>query len=191
MTWQNQLRRSAAGIARRALRRFGGDTRGVSAVEFALILPVMVTIYLGSVDVTQILTADRKVTNVASSLADLVAQSTQIADSEVQNVFNAAMAIMDPLPTGTLSVIVTSVVMDENQNTVVDWSEASNASAYSQGQGITVPTGIIDAGSSVIMAEVNYTYTSPVVTLVAGGAIDLEDKFYLRPRRSLTVARVN
>jgi len=191
MAWFKFFQRSPARFSRLIVNRFGGDARGVSAIEFALILPVMITIYLGSVDVTQILTADRKVTNVASSLADLVAQSTQITDSEVQNVFNAAMAIMDPLPTDQLSVVVTSVVMDENEDVVVDWSEATNASAYGQGQGITLPVGIIEPGSSIIMAEVNYTYSSPVVSLVAGGPIELSDKFYLRPRRSLTVARVN
>lgn len=186
----SRIRRLVRRFSKR-LAGFDADVRGISAVEFALILPVMITIYLGSVDVTQILTADRKVTNVASSLADLVAQSTQISDSEVTNVFNAAMAIMDPLPTGTLAIVVTSVIVDNNDDVVVDWSEASNATAYSPGEGITLPDGIIEAGTSVIMTEVTYTYSSPVVSLVAGGAIDLDDQFYLRPRRSLTVARVN
>ncbi|MHA1545707.1 MAG: TadE/TadG family type IV pilus assembly protein [Alphaproteobacteria bacterium] len=190
MEYGKQIRRSVERFCS-ALNRFGSDARAVSAVEFALILPVMITIYLGSVDVTQILTADRKVTNVASSLADLVAQSTQISDSEVANIFDAATAIMKPLPTAGLGIIVTSVVVDNNDDVVVAWSEASNASAYTPGEGITLPTGIIEAGSSVIMAEVTYTYSSPVVELVAGGSIDLDDKFYLRPRRSLTVARVN
>ena len=34
------------------LTRLAGDERGVSAVEFALLLPVMLTLYLGGVEVS-------------------------------------------------------------------------------------------------------------------------------------------
>ena len=64
--------------ARRPIRRLLRDKRGVSAVEFAMLLPLMVTLYLGGVEVSQAVAIDRKVTLVARSLGDLVAQATTV-----------------------------------------------------------------------------------------------------------------
>ena len=60
------------GSIERRLRRLIGDERGVSAVEFALLLPLMLTLYLGAVEVSQGIGADRKVTLTARTIGDLV-----------------------------------------------------------------------------------------------------------------------
>jgi Flp pilus assembly protein TadG len=60
------------------MRRLLRDKRGISAVEFAMLLPLMVTLYLGGVEVSQAVAVDRKVTLVARSLGDLVAQATNV-----------------------------------------------------------------------------------------------------------------
>ena len=54
--------------------RLTRDDRGVAAVEFALILPLMLTLYLGCAELSQGLIATRKSTNVAIALSDLVAE---------------------------------------------------------------------------------------------------------------------
>ncbi len=72
--------------ARRPLRRLLRDERGVSAVEFAMLLPLMITLYLGGVEVSQGIAVDRKVTLVARSLGDLVAQSTTVTNSDMTNI---------------------------------------------------------------------------------------------------------
>src|SRR5487761_1233206 len=81
------------------------DKRGVAAVEFALILPLMLFIYLGASEVTQGLMASRKATLVARTLADLVSQQqsgVNLADTDLQEVFGAAATIMSPFAvTGT------------------------------------------------------------------------------------------
>jgi len=59
---------------RRSLRRFLADKRGVSAIEFAMLLPLMVTLYLGGAEVSQAIAIDRKMTLVARTLADLTSQ---------------------------------------------------------------------------------------------------------------------
>ena len=60
----------------RAIRRFGRDRRGVSAVEFAFIAPVMIGLYLGCVEISDGVGADRKVSLTAAALANLTAQAT-------------------------------------------------------------------------------------------------------------------
>ena len=74
---------------------FRRDTRGVSAVEFALLAPFMIALYLGSVQLTLGLTADRKVSQVANSVADLVTQDDFITDADLIDIYAAADAIQE------------------------------------------------------------------------------------------------
>src|SRR4249920_1346283 len=85
------------------------DERGVSAVEFAMLLPLMLTLYLGAVEVSQGIGADRKVTLTARTICDLVSQVSSIGNSDMTNALNASAAVMAPFPTGNLKVTVTSV----------------------------------------------------------------------------------
>ena len=87
----------AAVLVRSIVRRLGrlaDDERGVSAVEFAMLLPLMLTLYLGTVEISQGIDADRKVTITARSVADLVAQTSSINNSDMTNALNAASAVM-------------------------------------------------------------------------------------------------
>jgi Flp pilus assembly protein TadG len=181
----------ADGVCGGLIRRTRRDRRGVAALEFALIFPAMIALYLGCVDVSQILTASRKASNVASAVADLVAQALQIDDQEVGNIFAAANAMLEPLPTDSLTVVISSVIMDEDGNIEVRWSDAMNASAHATGAPILIPDGLLEPGTSVIVAEVTYSYDSAVSELVTSGSIELDDVFYLRPRRTLEIARVD
>lgn len=172
--------------ARRRIRTLTRDTRGVSAIEFALVLPVMIVMYIGAVEISHALTVDRRVTAVASAVADLAAQTDKVTPAEVQDIFTAASSIMTPYSATPISIVVTSVIADENNDTTVDWSCAHNGSPYADGAGFTLPDGLTQPFSSVIVAEVSYNYTPPLGHYMTGG-LTLTETFYLRPRRSLTV----
>ena len=123
-------------------RQLVKDTRGLSAVEFALILPVMLTMYIGAVEFSHALTVDRRVTSVASSAADLTAQSKQVTSASVIDIFTAANSIMQPYSVTPISIVLTSVVADEDNNTTVGWSCAHNGSARADGSAYTLPSGL-------------------------------------------------
>jgi len=183
--------RSAVWPRMRALARtFARDSKAVSAIEFALVLPVLVMVYLMSVDVTLVVTADRRVTNIASSIGDLVGQSTQISAAEMQDVFAAATALIEPMDDIPLSVVVTSVVADEDGVTTVDWSQAYNGSGAPGGTAYELPDGIIQPMESVIVASVSYSYASPISQFLTGAPVVLDEIFYLRPRRTNQVVFV-
>lgn len=175
-----------------ALRRFGRQFRtnqkGVAAIEFALIAPVMIALYVGLIEFSNALTLDRKLTHTASALADLVAQDNGITDAEMNDILAASAAIVAPYSPNPLRLVVSSVVADSDNNTTVAWSDAKNTSPRGTGSNITLPEGLTEPGSSVILAEVSYTYTSPFTQFLSGG-IELQDRFYLRPRRVLQVSR--
>lgn len=158
------------------------DMRGVSAVEFALILPLMITLYIGAVEFSHALTIDRRVTTLASSVADLVAQVDEVSDSDLDDIFKAAESIMKPYSLTPLKITVTSVRADAQNKTTVAWSKSNSGSGHANGSNFTLPAGLTQRYSSVIVAEVTYTYTPEVGQFLTGG-ITLSETFYLRPRR--------
>ena len=170
------------------LRRLAGDERGVSAVEFALILPLMLTLYLGSVEISQGIGADRKVTLTARTVADLVSQVASINNADMTNALKASSAVMAPFPVSNLRVTVTSIKIDAAGKATVDWSDAFNGTARAKGSTMTLPAALNVVSSSLILSEVQYSY-KPVIGYVVTGTLTLKDQIYMRPRLSDSVTR--
>jgi len=174
---------------RRVLRRFTRENSGVSALEFALLLPLMVTLYLGGVEIGDALTINRKVTHVSSSLADLVTQSRFITNSDMQNILDATAAIMTPYDDDLLSIVVSGVSIDGEGVARVAWSDARNDTPLPENATITLPMQVTQPNSFIVTAEVHYPYT-PTIGYVMTGTFDMWDQFFLRPRLSDTVNRI-
>ncbi|MDB5432556.1 MAG: pilus assembly protein TadE [Caulobacter sp.] len=170
------------------IRGFRGDARGVSAVEFALIAPVLIVFYFGIAELTQAMMADRRVGHVASSIGDLVAQDDTITDAEMTDIFKIGGIVMSPFSTTSLKMRVSEITSNAANVSKVTWSDASNNTALVVGTTVTPPAGIIAASQSVIMAEVSYTYDSPV-DYVMPAPVTFTKVYYLRPRRTDSVTR--
>src|SRR5689334_16998331 len=112
---------------------FRRDQRGVSAVEFAMLLPLMVTLYLGVVEVSQGVAIHRKVTLTARTVADLGSQVTSINNADMTNMLNAATAVVAPFTANDLKVTVSAVDIDANGNAKVAWSDTRNGVARAKG----------------------------------------------------------
>jgi Flp pilus assembly protein TadG len=164
------------------LKFFRAADSGVAAVEFAAVLPVMLIMYLGMIEVGQGISTDRKVTLLARTLADLTSQaSSNFNNSEMNNVFDAATTVMAPYSSSSAKMVVSSVVIDNAKKATVDWSCHKNSTARTKGQVVTLPSGLDVANTSLIMAEVNLAYT-PMLGYVITGTIDLDETTYMRPR---------
>jgi len=88
-------------------RKLGGlaaDEGDVSAVEFAMLLLLMLSLYLGSVEVSQGIGADRKVTLTARTICDPVSRVSSIGNADMANALNASSAVMAPFPTTNLQM---------------------------------------------------------------------------------------
>jgi Flp pilus assembly protein TadG len=174
--------------ARRPVRRLLRDKRGISAVEFAMLLPLMVTLYLGCVETSTGIAIDRKVTLVARSLGDLVAQATTITNDEMTNILNASAAVVQPYQDSSLRITVSSVAIDAGGVAKIAWSETKNGTALTVGTTVTLPAALNTASTSLIWAQAQYTYT-PTIGYVITGPMNLTDQIYMRPRLSDTVTR--
>jgi Flp pilus assembly protein TadG len=173
---------SIAALARR-IRRFHLDHAGVSAVEFALILPVMLVIYLGGNEFGNALTINRKVTHVTSTVADLVAQSKSISNADMTNILNAAQSIMTPYPVTSMTMRVSLIKIDADKVATVQWSDARHIAPRVAGTTVTLPAGVLQASTWIVMSEVVYPF-QPEIGYMLTGTINLDQTFYIRPRQA-------
>ncbi len=182
----------------RLLHRFSRDQRGVSAVEFAFIAPVLILIYFSVADLCQAMLAQRKVGHAASAVGDLVTQPCPpnaagcpppgtVTPSELTGIYAAASSILAPFSATPIQIRVTGVITDANDNATVDWSNATpNWSELGHGSAVTLPANLLPASQYVIMSEVKYAYNSPINYLFHN-AINFDQVFYLRPRASAQI----
>lgn len=170
-------------------KRFRRDTRGAAALEFALILPGMLAIYLGGIQVSSAVIANQKVTHATSVLADLVTQvDGGISDTDMENILDAVTTVITPYPTAQFSVVVSGVRMDEDGVARVVWSDARNATALAVDSLVTLPDGLDQADTFLVVADVAYDFQAGVGAIIVG-TIELSDSFYLRPRYSSEICR--
>lgn len=168
-------------MSRFSVLHFKRDTRAVSAVEFALVLPFLLVLYLGGIEISQAVSINRKITLVSRTVSDLVAQSDEtITEGEIQGIFAAADAIMAPYSANNVRITVSSIVITDGQATV-GWSRQKNSTQRSPGEEITLPAGIATGADSIIMAEVRYLY-QPTLGYNVIGEITLSETIYMRPR---------
>ncbi|HXQ15006.1 MAG TPA: TadE/TadG family type IV pilus assembly protein [Caulobacteraceae bacterium] len=168
-------------------RDFARDSRGVAAVEFALLLPILALLYFGVVELTQGVMTQQRAAHVASTVGDLVAQSSTITSAEVTDIFSVGDTVMYPYPTASLEMRVSSLSADAHGAVTVNWSQASGMSALAKGSSVGgLPTNVIAPGESLIMSESQYTYAS-VFAQVMPAPVVFNDKAYLHPRLSTTV----
>src|SRR6201999_329493 len=143
------------------LRRFRRDRSGVSAVEFALILPTMLGLYLGTYEVTQGLSLDRLVKLNATTITNLVAPYTTISAShDMPDILAASTQVLASFPTSaTKAVTVVSLItIDGSGNATVTWSQAKNGSPRPVGQAIQVPTALDKPNTTLVFGETTMPY---------------------------------
>jgi Flp pilus assembly protein TadG len=166
------------------------DRRAVASSEFALILPVMLVLLFGTVEAGNAVLIQRKVTAAVQTAADLTAQSTELDDTDIANLFESMNAVIEPYPTANAEFMIQSVVRDGGGSAVVDWVEIQGGEGEtSPGDPVDLPPGLLVGGGSVIVAEVTFSYT-PVFGDLITGTFEVSDTAFLRPRRTTEVERL-
>jgi Flp pilus assembly protein TadG len=171
--------------ARASALEFRADSRAIAATEFAVIVPLMLVMFFGTVEFSSAVAIDRKVTLMARTLSDLTSQSTSVADSDMTNFFNASTGIMTPYDSSLAQSTISELYVDPATKVArVQWSRG--AAARTQGSPVSIPSSLAIGDTYLIFSEVSYTYT-PSVGFVLKNGIPLSDVSYTRPRQSLCV----
>jgi Flp pilus assembly protein TadG len=171
-----------------AIKRLPGDCRGVTAVEFALMLPLMLTLFLGSVETSQGVATQRKVSLTVHALADVATQYTDITNADMTNILNAGAAIIAPYPAQQLTEVISELSINAQGQASVVWSDTLGGTARTAGQVVNIPTALAVPNTYLIMAETQFSYT-PSYGYVLTGTITLTDQSYMLPRQSTSIAR--
>jgi Flp pilus assembly protein TadG len=170
---------------------------GAAAVEFAMLLPILITLFFGVVETTLALVCRADVSLMAATSADLISQVNAASSSDLSNVYAAAGTVMYPYyaggATGKPTIRITSVVYDSTSATPttagkVAWTCTQTGTgtltpgSRTPGDTVTFSQPLMLTNGSVLMAEVAYNYVSPT-TKVITGAINMTNNFYTKPRR--------
>lgn len=174
----------------RLVTRFVRHRKGVAAVEFALIVPVMLLIYIGTMEASALISVDRKVQSVSSSMGDLVSRSnTSLPAAQLRDYFHAASGIMTPYSARQVNQTVTAIAVPETGEPRVIWSKdfAGGATQYSDSARYRfndiyeLPESMVNIsrGRTVIAAEASYAYT-PFFGIVFNQPVNLyRSSFYI------------
>jgi Flp pilus assembly protein TadG len=146
------------------LRNFSSCKKGMAATEFALLLPVMFTLFFGMLETSDVATENRRVAIAVNTISDLAAQSTMLTYDDINNLIGGALQILDPAAGTVLNVNVVSVILDPNNGPVVHWSrDELGAQPYTPGDQYTSlnDNTVLSALGSLIVVEITYPYSPP------------------------------
>jgi Flp pilus assembly protein TadG len=175
-------------------KAFAADQRGVSAIEFAFVAPILIMLYLALAELTLGMMASRRTAHLGAAVGDLAAQSESLTVANINDLFDIGNSLLSPFDTGTkLKIILSSVTMSKNKSTgaeqaTVDWSRSNgNIAAHAKGYVVgSITTSQISDGESLIMTEVEYDYDSPIGNFLPGQTA-FTYTYYHHPRNGAEV----
>jgi Flp pilus assembly protein TadG len=187
--------------ASRVVRGFQQSRSGVAATEFALMVPAMLMIWIGMVVATDAFTADKKVTLLTRTLADMTTQMQAVSQADMDSIFQATEAVLWPKSADAMGMRVTSYDIDGSGKVFVDWSVVPSNSALRGDFTATarcststeVPVGLRVARTSIVLAEVSMKYKASIASQmvdelfkgsISGGQLPLGDRLFMRARQS-------
>lgn len=178
------------------MKRFKAQKDGVVAIEFALLAPLLLTLMLGALEVTQSIWADGKVEQATSTIGDLVSRTPEMSDQEFRDLGAAGPLILRPYPENDLNFIVTSVLgclddptaAEPNIDYYVLWSkvwqnDAISSSPYSVDDKFTKQPESLEIldGDTLIITEGAYNY-SPTISRKVGQTWEMGGYAFHQPR---------
>jgi Flp pilus assembly protein TadG len=172
----------------RRLQKFIRNQNGTVIVEFAFIVPIMITLFMGVFEVTRVVSAYMRLANAAQVMADLVAQQTNVSNTSLSmtDFCTGSQDAMLPLSGASLKVAVSSVTHGSS-STSQDWSDVTCNSATAISNPTTLASSLVpNVNDSVIIVQATYAYTSPI-SYVLKASYTLTQTAFARPRNVVTV----
>jgi Flp pilus assembly protein TadG len=184
--------RKACWCAGRLAARLIRDRSGIAATEFAMVVPIMLVLFFGVVEITSGVAAYRDVSLMAHTTSDLTSQSKSVQDSDLTNFFAAATGVLYPYvksPTDSnLKMSIVELWVNSSLQARVQWAVNSDGSrGATPGTVVNIPTSLQIANTYVIYSSVSYLYMPTVGYVMNKAGVTLSDFAYTRPRMSQCV----
>ena len=189
--------------ARPRLAAFLREKRGVAAVEFALIVPIMLALYVLTMEVSQAIETTKKVSRMASQVGDLVAQQANMTPTALRAIMEIGEVVLEPYHRSKPVITVTAIQVtdDTTPKAEVVWSRklvnGQFTPAQQPGTTVEIPNTLMTPGAFLIRSEADLNYL-PVITwsetaknalglMGAFDSIDMGERYYLRPRQTTDI----
>ncbi|TCM54417.1 Flp pilus assembly protein TadG [Rhizobium sp. PP-F2F-G48] len=176
------------------LRRLARDRRGTSGIEFALIAPILLMIYLGAFELSVGFNMSQKVSQATGTVADILSQKTEVTPSELDGMKNVALSIMAPFPVGKYALKVSGIRVTAPGVGTVAWSrDEKGGTPYAVNAIVAVPTDLTVLNTFVVRAEFSVPYelvllTPPGVKANSVQILNLSESYYYRQRVGLGIS---
>lgn len=175
---------------------FKRNCKGVAAIEFALIAPILLVLLIGTAETVTALNHKRKVAQVTSTVADLVAQVSSVSESDLNDIMDASGYILTPYSANGLKIAVASVTFDSDGAPVVDWFRTNITGTMSWVQGaeppVDIPAALAIPDASIVVSETELIYTPLFASLIQNifpraTTIFMNDVAFMTPRLATKV----
>ncbi|MBN9506035.1 MAG: pilus assembly protein [Altererythrobacter sp.] len=173
----------------RPLRSIWRAAEGIAVVEFAFVAVFLVMLYLGSVQLSDAIFANRKITTTARAITDLTTQYSVLTEQDIQGILGASAKALTPYDASNARIRISQIAVDENGVGRVSWSRirGEDIPELNKCEIVDVPEELAIPNSFLIYGEVNYTYR-PVFAAYSFGQLELADHIFMLPRVSSSVS---
>jgi Flp pilus assembly protein TadG len=162
--------------------RLRADARGSAAVEFALIVPFMLAVAMGSFELFKLTQATLRANFVAQSVADLVSRDTSLTSTTMSDICTGGQLLMAPLPTSGLKIAVANVSRSGSTRSRTWNMECYGATAISSSDAISLATNETPSdGTSAVVVRITYSYQAPKSYLLPASRT-VTAEFVAKPR---------
>jgi len=167
-------------------RRFREDERGVAAIEFAIIAPIMIAMYFGLAEIASAIGVDRRVSHSTNVAGDLATQTSEIRDGDIEEVVSAALRVLDVSDISKVTMDIESFILPdageapESRGRIRVNNAAGGLAVFDPSN---LDTKILNENSGVVVTRMSYSY-SPLKLRFMPTDITLRETFMLKPRRS-------
>ena len=177
---------------------FCADERGIAAAEFSIIAPLIVGLYLGMVELSFVMGADRQISHSASVAGDMVAQVEDVDAADMGDILAAALQVSQIQDNAQYVIEITSYEMDSS-GTITNLGSAiynsQNKALLNSVDPANFGSELLSETSGVVVANVAYNYSALGYKRNVNGenksflspTVTLRETFMLKPRRSQSV----
>ena len=169
------------------IRRLKDAREGAGAVEFAIVAPLLIMIYIGAFEVSVAMTVSRKVSRASSTISDLLTQRTDVTKATLDGMNDVAASIMAPFSTGSYTMKITGISVDADGKATVAWSRDQAAGTpYAKNSTVALPDDLTDTPTFIVRTE--FVVPHEILLMMPGlkgssvNELDLAKTSYFRQR---------
>ncbi len=178
------------------LRRLMRERDGIGGVEFALLAPVLIVLYLCAFELMTGFSVSKKVSMAASTVADLVSRADKVSKTDLEDMIDVTNAVFPPYPVDNLSLRITGVTVDAARQAKVAWSWSnSGAAPYAVGSTVDVPDDLRGEETFLIRSELSVDHELLMYLPALSGSeikeITIRREFFFRQRINTNITCTN